>query len=148
MLSGEMYMAFINEILTKEQKLEFNSWNIEYPYYVDGWFLGTKKLLNPRCWTVDKERDIYLMRVYTSREHYCEEWIFVFLWNNKTYTVQFHMTLSGNDVVWSVPDHYVYKDLSFPYSYEEHFLDDLRNALKTHGIRGELNRVGNVDCDF
>lgn len=140
-------MAFINEILTKEQKMEFNSWNIEYPYYVDGWCLGMKKLLNPRCWTVDKERDIYLICVYNNREYFYD-WIFVFLWNKKTYTVQFHETLTGNDVVWSVPDHYFHKDLFFPYSFEEHFLDDLRNAIKTYGIRGEVNRVGNVDCAF
>ncbi|MCQ2486250.1 MAG: hypothetical protein MJ168_13100 [Clostridia bacterium] len=140
-------MAFINEILTKEQKLEFNSWNIKYPFYVDESYLGMKQLLNPCSWTVDKERDIYLMRVYNNREYFYD-WMFVFLWNKKTYTVQFHMTLTGNDVVWSIPDHYFHKDLSFPYSFEEHFLDDLRNALKTYGIRGELNRVGNVDCDF
>lgn len=140
-------MAFINEILTKEQKLEFNSWNIEYPYYDNGWCLGIKKLLNPCCWTVDKDRDIYLMRVYTNREHYYE-WIFVFLWNKKTYTVQFHQTITGYDVVWSVPEHYLHKDLSFPYSFEENFLDDLRDAIKTFGIDGEVNRIGNVDCEF
>lgn len=140
-------MAFINEILTKEQKMKFNSWNIEYPYYVDGWCLEMKKLLNPRCWTVDKERDIYLICVYNNREYFYD-WIFVFLWNKKTYTVQFHETLTGNDVVWSVPEHYFHKDLFFPYSFEEHFLDDLRNAIKTYGIRGEVNRVGNIDCAF
>ena len=71
-------MAFINEELTDEQMKEFNSWEIEYPYYCDGAFVGMRKRVNPWYWTVDKERNIYLIGAYTNRGYF-GEWAFIFL---------------------------------------------------------------------
>lgn len=144
-------MAFINEELTDEQMKEFNSWEIEYPYYCDGFFLGMEKKINPWYWTADKERNIYLLGEYTNRG-YLDELVFIFLWNKKTYTVQFHKKVEVNKVIWSKPEHYFHKDLSFPYSTEENFLDDLREALLTYGLDGTTGKLNkkceSVICEF
>lgn len=144
-------MAFINEELTPEQKKEFNSWGIKYPLYFMGHLIREEKLENPCHWTVDRERNIYLLGVYYDRNHF-EEKVFVFIWNKNTYIVQFRESFEdGNTLVWNIPEHYVSKDIIFPYCQEEGFIDDLRSALTAYGMNGTVNEWNikiKTKCNF
>lgn len=144
-------MAFINESLTLEQQKEVTSWNIKYYRCAMGRILSTRKLENPWNWTVDKERNIYLFGVYYLRDYF-EETVFVFLWNNKQYFVQFRYSWEdSNTLVWNIPEHYACKTIVFPYSTEEGFIDDLRSALVAYGrdgTTGEMNKKITTKCNF
>ena len=82
MIRQGFLMAFINEELTKEQQEEFNSWGITYPLYGLGQFLREVEMRPPQEWTVDKERKIYLLRLYPLRDYY-EENVFIFYGTEK-----------------------------------------------------------------
>ena len=144
-------MAFINEKLTPEQQEKFNSWEISYPLYSMGQIVKTIKMKNPCEWTVDKERNIYLLGVYYNRDYY-EENIFVFIWNKKSYLVQFRKSWEDeNTLVWNIPEHYVSKSIVFPYSQEENFIDDLRSALIAYcenGMPNQWNEEIKTKCNF
>ncbi len=150
MIRQGFLMAFINEELTKEQQEEFNSWGITYPLYGLGQFLREVEMRPPQEWTVDKERKIYLLRLYPLRDYY-EENVFIFLWHGKKYIVQFRESFeNGNDVIWNIPENYMSKDIVFPYSEEEGFIDDLRDALTAYGDYGEVeeNEKNRTRCNF
>ena len=143
-------MSFINEKLTSEQQKEFNSWGITYPLYGGGQLLSEIKMKDPRNWTIDKERNIYLLGLYSLRDYY-EERVFAFLWGNKTYIVQFRESFeNGNNVIWNIPEHYMSKDIIFPYCEEKGFIDDLRDALAAYGDDGyiEANNKKRTRCNF
>ncbi|MBQ8122459.1 MAG: hypothetical protein IJ170_03975 [Ruminococcus sp.] len=143
-------MGFINEELTAAQQKEFNSWGITYPLYGGGQLLREIELKDPCNWTIDKERNIYLLGLYSLRDHY-EERIFVFLWNKKRYIVQFRESFeNGNNVIWNIPEHYISKDIVFPYCEEIGFIDDLRDALIAFGDDGhpEENVKRRTKCSF
>lgn len=143
-------MSFINEKLTSEQQKEFNSWGITYPLYGGGQLLREIKMKDPRNWTIDKERNIYLFGLYSLRDYY-EERVFAFLWGNKTYIVQFRESFeNGNNVIWNIPEHYMSKDIIFPYCEEKGFIDDLRDALAAYGDDGyiEENNKKRTKCNF
>lgn len=144
-------MAFVNEKLTLEQQEEFNSWGIVYPLYAMGQVVKEIKMKNPCEWTADKERNIYLFGVYYHRDYY-EENVFVFLWNKKSYLVQFRKKWEdGNTLVWNIPDHYVSDSFVFPYCQEEGFIDNLREALIVYGKNGtpdEWNKTIKTKCNF
>ncbi len=138
-------MAFVNEELTKEQQEEFNSWNVECPLYFHGQEIKKTKMTDPWYWTVDKERNIYLLGAYNDRAS-LDEKLFVFIWNKNIYIVQFNKSFEDdNTVVWNIPKRYIIKNV-FPYSTKEHFTDDLRSALIVYGIDGN-NKI-NTKCNF
>ncbi len=143
-------MAFVNEKLTPEQQVEFNSWGIEKPLLCMGRVMREVEMGRAYNWTVDKERNIYLLEVAQDRE-YPNEIVFVFIWNNKNYIVQFYRSFEDDDtVVWNIPEKYLI-DHVFPYCTEEHFLDDLRDALlvfQAFGEPNDLNEKGNTKCNF
>lgn len=140
-------MAFINEKLTSAQQQEVNSWGISYYICGMGRILKTKKLVNPWHWTVDKERKVYLFGIYHLRDYF-EENIFVFIWKNKQYLVQFRYRFEDkNTLVWDIPEHYACNSISFPYSTEEGFIDDLRSALNAYG-GGTADEKINTKCNF
>ena len=102
----------------------------------------------PWNWTIDKERKMYLLGTSRDREYF-DERVFVFVWNNKNFLVQFKLSLDGNTAVWDVPEKYLIDNV-FPYCTEEHFIDDLRNALLVYGITGndEINANAVIKCNF
>ena len=141
-------MAFINEKLTSEQAEEFNSLKIKEPIFGFGRIIKEIDMDFPYLWTVDKERKMYLIASSCDRD-YPDEEVFVFVWHNKNYLVQFRMSFEdSNTGIWNIPEKYLI-DNTFPYCTEEHFLDDLRDALLAHGVFGndEVNK-GNVKCNF
>lgn len=79
-------MAFINEKLTSEQKEEFNSLKIKRPILGFGRVIREIDMEFPWYWTIDKEREMYLMPTSYDRD-YPDERVFVFIWNNKNYLV-------------------------------------------------------------
>ena len=141
-------MAFVNEKLTPEQQQEVNSWEISYPRCAMGQILKTDILVNPWYWTVDKERKIYLFGIYYLRDYF-DESLFVFIWKNKKYFVQFRYRFEdGNTLVWDTPEHYACNSIAFPYSTEEGFIDDLRSALIAYGEYGTPDERVNTKCNF
>lgn len=143
-------MGFINEDLTSDQQKEFNTWGITYPLYGMGQRLREIRMAPPSRWTVDQERNIYLMGIYHLRDYY-EENVFVFLWNNKRYIVQFRESFeNGNNVIWNIPEHYMSEDIVFPYCEDEGFINDLRDALTAYGDDGETkeNDRKRTTCNF
>ncbi len=140
-------MAFVNEKLTKEQREEVNSWGIKYPLFYAGKIVKQKQLEDPWYWTADRERDIYLFGVYSDR-FYSDEEVFVFVWNQKNYTIQLNKGYEdGNTVVWGEPKNYII-DTVFPYCEEKNFLDDLKEALMVYGSDGDSNIKISVKCSF
>ncbi len=143
-------MAFIKEKLTKEQQEEVNSWEIKYPLFYAGHIVDEMGLEDPRYWTADRERRIYLFGVYYDRFHFDEK-VFVFIWNQKSYIVQFNLSYEDeNTAVWSEPKNYLI-DSAFPYCEEKQFLDDLREALITYGTSNVLydsDEKSTVKCNF
>ncbi len=142
-------MAFINEYLTSEQKEEFNSLKIKSPIFGLGHIIKEIDMECPWYWTIDKERKMYLIESSCDRD-YPDEKVFVFVWNNKNYLVQFNISFEDiNTGVWNVPKKYLIDNI-FPYCTEEHFLDDLRDALLVYGIFGtdKLNESGSIKCNF
>lgn len=146
-----LVMAFINEKLTSEQQQEVNSWEIRYPRCSMGQILKYAKLENPWYWTIDREKKSYLFGVYYLRDFF-NETVFVFIWNNKHYTVQFLSRYDEDDtLIWDVPENYACKSFVFPYNTEEGFIDDLRSALIAYGNSGtprENSRKNLVKCNF
>lgn len=129
-------MAFINEKLTPEQAEDFYSMKIKRPIFGFGRIIREIDMELPWYWTIDKERKMYLMSTSYDRNYFYEK-VFVFVWNNKNYLVQFNLSFeNGNTVVWNIPKHYLIND-AFPYCTEEHFLDDLCEALAAHGVTGD-----------
>ena len=143
-------MAFVNEKLTLEQQKKVNSWKIKYPIIALGQIIGEEILSDPWYWTVDKERNIYLLATSFDR-HYPDEHIFVFIWNNNQYLVQFSMWFEDDNVViWDFPKKQLIKT-SFPYCKEKYFIDDLREALLAYKWLGEpsaLNEKIISKCNF
>lgn len=141
-------MAFINEQLTSEQKEDFNSLKIKRPIFGLGRIIREVDMELPWYWTIDKERKMYLMPTSYDRD-YPDEKVFVFVWNNKNYLVQFNISFEDNTGVWNVPKKYLIDNI-FPYCTEEHFLDDLRDALLVYGVFGtdKLNETSNIKCNF
>ena len=137
-------MAFINEQLTPEQQKEFLSWKVKEPILGFGQIIKEVEMYPPFEWTIDKERNIYLIGSSIDRD-YPDEKVFVFIWNNKNYIVQFNQSFEDDyTVVWSQPQKYVINN-SFPYCTEKDFIDDLRNALSTYGAFGNLTDI-NQKC--
>ena len=98
-------MFFINERLTLKQREEFNSWGIMQPFFGFGRVISEEPL-KPRYWTVDKEREIYLLNTSYDRD-YPDEHVFIFIWNKKDYRVQFYRRLEKDGViVWELPKKY------------------------------------------
>ena len=142
-------MSFINEKLTSEQEEEFLSLNIKRPIFGFGRIIREIDMEVPWQWTIDKERKMYLIETSYDRD-YLNENVFVFIWNHKNYLVQFSFSFEDSDTgVWNVPEKYLI-DTRFPYCTEEHFLDDLRDALLAHGVFGNdfTNGNGNIKCNF
>ncbi len=138
-------MAFVNEKLTPEQREEFNSWEVIQPHFGFGRIIREELMRNPWYWTIDKEREIYLLKTSYDRD-FPNEMVFVFIWHKKNYLVQFFRSYEENNViVWDIPKHYLI-DKFFPYCEEEHFLDDLREALIAYGDTGTPN-TWNEDCN-
>ncbi len=139
-------MAFINENLTPEQQEEFNSWGVMKPLFDFGQIISEKPMRDPWYWTADKEREIYLLGTSYDR-NYAKENVFIFIWKGNRYYVQFHRREEANGVVvWELPKKYLI-DTKFPYCEEEHFLDDLRDALSVYGFSGmpkEYNKMCNT----
>lgn len=142
-------MAFINEKVTPEQAEEFYSMKIKEPIFGLGRIIKEIDMECPWHWTIDKERKMYLLPTSYDRDYH-DERVFVFIWNNKNYLVQFNFSFEdGNTGVYNIPEKYLI-DNTFPYCTEEHFLDDLRDALLVYGIFGtdKLNESGSVKCNF
>lgn len=140
-------MAFINEKLTPEQHEEFNSWGIKKPIFGFGQISREKDMVNPLYWTVDHEREIYLLSTTHDRD-YPDESVFIFIWNKKKYLVQFNSHFEDEEtVVWSVPEKYLI-DSTFPYCEEEGFIDDLRDALLCYGSMGTTDENCKTVCNF
>lgn len=83
---------------------------------------------------------------------FSNETVFVFIWKNKQYTVQFlHRYDEDDTLIWDIPKNYACNSLVFPYNTEEGFIDDLRSALIAYGGSGtpnEQNRKNIVKCNF
>lgn len=104
-------MAFVNERLTSEQKEDFNSLKIKRPVFGFGRIIKEIDMELPWYWTIDKERKTYLMSTSYDRD-YPDERVFVFIWNNKNYLVQFNISFeNGYTVVWNIPKHYLINDV-------------------------------------
>ena len=100
--------------------------------------LAYAKLENPWYWTIDREKKSYLFGVYYLRDFF-NETVFVFIWNNKHYTVQFLSRYDEDDtLIWDVPENYACKSFVFPYNTEEGFIDDLRSALIAYVLLSTL----------
>ena len=144
------FMAFIKEKFTSDQEEEFKSLKIKRPLFGFGRIFREVDMEIPWYWTIDKERKMYLFGTSSDRD-YPDENVFVFVWNNKNYLVQFNLSFEdGNTVVWNIPDHYLI-DSVFPYCEEEHFLDDLREALVAYGMYegpDNANRKHNIKFNF
>ena len=141
-------MAFVNEVLTPEQKEEFLSWNLKRPNFMAGRIIDEIPMFAPFRWTVDKERNMYLLG--SSRDiDFPYEFVFLFIWNGKNYLVQFAWVVNGYSRAWNIPEKYMIDDV-FPYCTEEHFLDDLREALLVYSkSRPKNQRPGiQIICNF
>lgn len=137
-------MAFVKEKLTPEQKEKFNSLKIKRPIFAFGRIIYEIDMETPWEWIIDKERKMYLLPTSYDRE-FMDEHVFVFVWNNKNYLVQFTLGFKDeNTGVWNIPEKYLINN-EFPYCTEEHFLDDLCDALLVYGLHGT---GGNVKCNF
>lgn len=143
-------MAFVNERLTSEQKEIFNSLKIKKPIFGFGRIIREVDMELPWYWTIDKERKMYLMSTSYDRD-YPDERVFVFIWNNKNYLVQFNISVeNGYTVVWNIPKHYLINEV-YPYCKDNHFLDDLREALVAYGVTGNpntSNKKCSTKCNF
>lgn len=143
-------MAFINEKMTSEQKGIFNSLNIKRPIFGFGRIIREVDMECPLKWTIDKERKMYLLSTSYDRD-YPDERVFVFVWNNKNYLVQFNISFeNGYTVVWNIPEHYLINGV-FPYCEDDSFLDDLFDALAAYGVSGDpdnSNEKGGTKFSF
>ena len=141
-------MAFNYEIVTPEQWEEFESQKIKIPLFYNGQIVREADMIAPFQWVIDKERNMYLLDTSVDR-FYLDEFVFLFIWNHKNYFVQFNWVEDRNSVVWNLPKKYLIDDV-FPYCTEEHFLDDLREALLVYGkMRCEHSKQEiRVRCNF
>ena len=142
-------MAFVNEVLTPEQREEFLSWNLKRPTLMAGRILKEIPMNAPFLWTVDKERNMYLLPSSADRD-FPDDYLFLFIWNGKNYLVQFAWVVNGNSRAWNIPEKYMIDDVVFPYCTEEHFLDDLREALLVYS-KSRLKNQGpgiQIICNF
>ncbi|EWM52206.1 hypothetical protein [Ruminococcus flavefaciens] len=143
-------MAFVNEILTPEQRNAFSRWDIKIPVLGLGHIIKLTEMLPPFKWTADKDRKMYLISSSCDRD-FPDEKLFVFIWNCKSYIVQLNQKFIDDYTVrWSIPERCLI-DNAFPYCNEEAFLDDLRDALKVYGAFGDesdLNKKSNTIIDF
>ncbi|GHU53461.1 hypothetical protein AGMMS49975_11590 [Clostridia bacterium] len=148
-------MAFINERLTDEQKKEFEDWGIKKPVVDFGIIFDEYEhpMDSPVHWTVDKDRNTYLIGIPPAMYElsFPDERIFVFIWDGKSYVVQFKgIAEDRNTISWNIPSKYLIKD-RFPYSMEVGFLETLRAAFFAFKVFGSCDRLNEsvfVKCNF
>ena len=95
-------MAFTYEIVTPEQKEEFDSRKIKMPLFYNGQIVREVDMIAPFQWIIDKERNMYLLDTSVDR-FYPDEHVFLFIWHHKNYLVQFTFVEDRNSVVWNLP---------------------------------------------
>ena len=134
-------MAFVNEILTVEQREAFKIKGVENPVS------SLHSTLIPSRWTIDHENDIYLIHAGVDKEFWNEHY-FVFFYKGERHVVSLvQETVDPNTVVWK-------KEIqasTYVFSLTSDFVKYLRDALMAYKFDGrpvEKNENANVIIDF
>lgn len=120
-------MAYINEKLTILQKEAFEKRKINNPLYLN-------KVLVPNFWTVDHDRNTYLINVGAYHDVPNEQ-LFVFIYNLNTYLFTLQMSDVDNGTKrWKLVK---YAMLSGSQKFnEEQLLDNFKDALSEYKYNG------------
>lgn len=135
-------MTFINEYISIQ---DIEKYQIKA---VDKSFLKDEE--HPQ-WTIDRDRDIYLRYISNEREELSNRLTYYFFWKGSpiVVTIDAYTNNIGSELHW----HYELRKIDIPplsISSKDHIIDDLKEALKTHGVRGVYsnNRKFTVNFDF
>lgn len=125
-------MAFLNEFLTEEEITAFLAKGIKNP--------GNSPIIQPYVWTIDRQKNVFLMKVYGYREPPYETW-FILVWKDTPIPVLLLGEWSGdNDRIWNLIR------LQIPVELNEQrteIIQDLKNALKVLQLDGVPNTSWN-----
>lgn len=136
-------MAFVNERMTKEQREAFKERKIPAPT----WPL---RILESSTWTVDHERDIFLVWGSRLREDNHSNTYFVLGWEGIYIQIKLKFTfLNKTSQRWSIVEFDIPKELI---ENKQEIITDLKKALTVFGLFGNPldpnNNNINVIFDF
>lgn len=147
-IAGNKTMTFINEFVSDEDinKYELNElWDRYHP-------VSPSKGVRHLSWTVDKEKNIFLIHLKSGREEFANESTFLLWWNGEEIIAHL-LRYSGfcrpregvGQVIWEL------QDITSPQGIkvvEKDILDTLKLSLKTYGFMGAHREIKNYTVDF
>lgn len=139
-------MGFVNEELTQEERELFAQRNIVNPLSRD------KKILIPKRWTIDREKQAYIIRLGVERDWPDEEVFFYQLRERHIIISVRQRLLPQNTVVYSLGNTcYSPLDEIKDSNVVEELKEVLKRALdqfKTQGTSDDWNMSTRVICEF
>ncbi|TBW48114.1 hypothetical protein EZI54_21645 [Marinobacter halodurans] len=144
-------MAFVNEFVPEDDVKNYNLDKIWDSYHPN--FKGSKPIGFRHSWTVDRERNVFLIWQSSGREEFSNRHTFVLWWKGELLTVildvcdESFYKLSDNigKTVWSLfeiekPDGLGLRD--------KEIIPVLKEALSVYGYRGAQRQLSDFKVEF
>jgi hypothetical protein len=135
-------MSFVNEIIGEEDKskidwTKFKAWPFSQPH-------------KPWKWTIDKERNAFLVSLEGCGPYGERPEVFVLCWRKEIirFEAEIHSdseAATGFDLFWII------RNLGIPDSLKlkrEEIIDDLKEAIEAYGVNYRRERVGAVHVEI
>ena len=136
-------MAFINEYISEEDRKKYNIDAINERFIVGG--------TNPRQWTIEKEKNTYLMCVARGREEFFSESTWIFFWEGNLIELEIKLVSSDSKVNGPGYSHKEIKSIKIPESLkgkEEELLRNLKEAFLAYKDGGILSSCTSYSIDL
>lgn len=144
-------MAFVNEFVSEEDVKKYDLdkiWDIYHPFSKGEPPLGFRY-----TWTIDKEKNIFLIPVASGREEYSNRVTCVLWWNGTRLTIKIDLAAESSSKLSDTPFKRIWElvevcqrtDFSEP---REKVISILKEALITYGYRGADRQISNTIVEF
>lgn len=136
-------MAFVNEYVSDKDKAQFDWANMPNP-----WLENSRGIRPPSFWTVDHERNVFLIATGHGREEDADKYRFLFWWNGKPQALHMRQEVTSKAIIW----HLDYCPPEFRERYDD-TATALREALHAYGTGGSPKTEStlgqfDVQCSF
>ena len=132
-------MAFVNEVISEVDKERVNDFKFKSPYSSD--------LIKPWKWTIDRERDIFLIIIDGAGDKdLLHPRFLVLVFNNAIIKIETYVSSRGNskkrDIVWDIERIIVQSDINMD---ANKVIEYVKEALIAHGNIYNTEGVNKID---
>jgi len=132
-------MAFVNEFVPQEDKARIDWNSIPRPIY-------RLRPIHPYRWTIDRERDVFLMKTEQGREEASNQYEFLFWWKGVPTRIRLEKSWPGkNTLRWHRLGFFVPEPLR---AIEPEIIEVLKEALTVYGFDGDPKTPIAVEVQF